>query len=130
MTYPKLPVPGFTNPTKTHTPTEILASTHALVKQGCTLAGGQGILPAGTVLGYKTSNKKYYVYDNSASDGTEVARGILLEAVDTNADSNADQLAVIVVAGVLKNSKLSGADSSAITDLNARQDTVRDLFIF
>ncbi len=125
--YQKIPVPGFTSPTKDFTDPEILYSTVGYTQKGVTLAGGQGILPAGTVLARKTSDKKYYVYNNSGSGGLDTARGVLRRAVDT---TSGDQLSNIVIAGILKNSLLSGADSAALTDLGATVDTVRDTFKF
>lgn len=128
--YQKIPVPGFTSPTAEATDPEILYSTAGFTQKGVTVAGGQGILPAGTVLGRKTSDKKYYVYDNAGSGGVEVARGVLRRAVDTGSAGAADQLANIVIAGILKLSLVSGADSAAITDLNASTDSVLGTFKF
>jgi len=125
--YQKIPVPGFTSPTKDFTDPEILYSTVGYTQKGVTLAGGQGILPAGTVLARKTSDKKYYVYNNSGSGGLDTARGVLRRAVDT---TGGDQLSNIVIAGILKNSLVSGADSGALTDLGATVDSVRDTFKF
>jgi hypothetical protein len=124
--FEKLPVPGFTVGDNAKDP-ELMASMLGYLQKGVTIAAGQGILPIGTVLARKTSDKKYYVYNNAGSGGVEVARGILRKAVDT---TGSDQLANIVYRGVVKNSLVSGADSAALVDLNARQDTVADLFIF
>lgn len=124
--FERLPVPGFTTGDVTKDP-ELMYSMAGYTQKGVTIAGGQGILPIGTVLGRKTSDKKYYVYNNALSTGVEVARGILRKAVDTSAG---DQLANIVIKGIVKNSLVSGADSAALVDLNARQDTVLDTFTF
>lgn len=124
--YEKIPVPGYNTGNQSTDP-ELMASMDGYLQKGVTVASGQGILPIGTVLGRKTSDKKYYVYDNAGSGGVEVARGILRRAVDT---SSGDQLANIVYRGVVKLSLVSGADSAAITDLNARTDSVANLFIF
>lgn len=48
--------------------------------------GNSLTLAAGTVLGRKTSDNKWYAYSNAASDGTEVARAILQYAIATSAD--------------------------------------------
>lgn len=110
---------------------EILYSYARFTQKGVTLAPGQGILPAGTVLGRVTATKLWKVYNNSNSDGTEVARGVLRRAVDTGADSTAAKIqGNIVISGILKNDKVSGADANAITDLNAREDTVLGTFTF
>jgi hypothetical protein len=128
--YENIPTPGFTSPTHTYTDPEILYSTAGFTQKGVTLAGGQGILPAGTVLGRKTSDKKYYVYSNSASNGVEVARGVLRKAANTGVAGSADQQGNIVIQGILKNDMVSGADSAAIVDLAARVNTVMNTFTF
>lgn len=129
--YEYLPVPGQTvGPS--YTDPELLKSSVAgsYTKRGVTLAGGQGILPIGTVLGQNSSNKKYYVYNNSGSNDIDVARCILTQTKDTEVNSGADQQANVYTRGVLKNSLVSGADSNAITDLKARRDLVTDEFYF
>lgn len=125
--YQKLPVPGFTNPTADYVDPEILYSTVGFTQKGVTIAAGQGVLAAGTVLGQKTSDKKYYAYDNSKGDGTQVARGILRRPVDTGVVANAsdDQVSNIVIAGILKYGLLVGVDAAALTDLGMVVDTVR-----
>lgn len=131
--YEKLPVPGYTKGDDFVDP-ELLYSTARFTQKGVTLAGGQGVLKAGTLLGRKTADKKYYVYDNSKSDGTEVARGVLRRGVDTGSAGSADQLGNIVISGILKNAMISGAGTNAITDavadLNAKVDTVTGTFTF
>ncbi len=127
--YQKLPVPGYSQGA-TYTDPEILYSTVGFTQKGVTLAGGQGILPAGTVLGQKTADKKYYVYDNAGSGGVATARGVLRRAVDTGPAGSADQLGNIVIAGILKSTLVSGADSAALTDLGATVDSVRGTFKF
>lgn len=112
-------------------PEEILASYARFTQKGVTLLGGQGILPAGTALGRITASKKYALYDNGNDDGTEDCAGFLRQQTDTGTEAAPkDVLGNIVISGVLKNSKLSGEDANAITDLNARVDTARDWFIF
>lgn len=125
--FERLPVPGFTTGDVTNDPELMASIANGYHQKGVTIAGGQGILPIGTVLARKTSDKKYYVYNNGGSGGVEVARGILRKAVDT---SKGDQLANIVYSGVVKNNLVSGADSAAITDLGARVDTVANTFTF
>ncbi len=121
-----LPVPGYSQGPEFKDP-EILYSTVGYTQKGVTIAGGQGILPAGTVVGRRTSDKKYYVYNNGAGNGTEVARGVLRRGADT---TKGDQLGNIVITGILKLSAVSGADASALTDLGATVDTVRGTFKF
>jgi hypothetical protein len=107
---------------------ELQSSTAGFTQTGVTLAGGQGILPLGTVLGRNSSTKLYGPYSSGASDGTQVPRGILRTTVDTNAGQGANIQANMVTAGILNNSLVSGADGTAITDLGARVDTVLNTF--
>lgn len=130
--YQKLPVPGFTNPTADYVDPEILYSTVGFTQKGVTIGGGQGVLAAGTLLGQKTADKKYYAYSNAAADGTQTARGVLRRPVDTGSAPGAanDQVSNIVIAGILKNSLVVGADAAALTDLGAVVDVVRGTFKF
>lgn len=48
------------------------------------MASGEN-LAAGSVVGIVTASGEYAVYDNAAVDGTEVAAGILFDAVDASA---------------------------------------------
>jgi len=127
--YPVIPVPGYTKGAE-YTDPEILYSSVGYRQYGVTIAGGQGILPAGTVLGQKTADKKYYVYDNAGAGGVGTARGVLRRAVDTGGAGAADQLGNILVSGMLKLNMVSGADAAALTDLGAVTDTVRGTFKF
>jgi hypothetical protein len=128
--YEKIPVPGFTSPTADYTDPEILYSTVGFTQKGVTLAGGQGVLPAGTVLGQKTADKKYYAYSNANSDGTQTASGILRRPTDTGTTGAPDQLGNLVIAGILKLNMVHGADAAALTDLGAVTDAVRGTFKF
>lgn len=130
--YEKLPVPGFVSPTNTYTDPEILYSTVGFTQKGVTIGSGQGVLQAGTLLGQKTSDKKYYAYNNANADGTQTARGVLRRAVDTGSAPSAanDQVANIVIQGILKNSMMVGVDAAGLTDLGAVVDTVRGTFKF
>ena len=136
-----MPAPGFTSPTAEFTDDELLYSTAKFTQKGVTLAGGQGVIQLGTFLGRKTSDKKWYVYNNGASDGTEQCRGILRQSVDTGTGgapptgSNRDMQGNLVISGIVKRSKIvSGTGTNAYTgaeaDLNARTDTVLDIFSF
>jgi hypothetical protein len=91
--------------------------------------------PAGAVLAQLTANKKFVWYDNAGSDGSEVARGILLSACTVPATG--DLKAVVImrhaeVAGSdleydpgLTGGALTTAKAEAVTDLAAHQIIVR-----
>jgi len=125
--FEKIPSPGFVSPTHSYAPTEILYSAVGLRQKGVTLAANQGILPAGTVLAQHSSNKRYYVYTNGGANGLGTPVGILRRAVNTN---TGEQQGNIVISGALKLALVSGADSNAITSLNARTSAAMGTFIF
>jgi hypothetical protein len=128
-----LPVPHFYY-TDEIAQREILYSTVGLTQKGCTLKENQGILLAGTVMGRVTATKLWVAYSNTAigGAGSDQARGILRDTVDTRTDYGPSGrfLANIVLSGMLKNSMLIGLDAPAIVDFAGRQDTVLDLFQF
>jgi hypothetical protein len=130
--YQNIPVPGFVNPTADYVDPEILYSTVGFTQKGVTLGSGQGVLAAGTVLAQKTSDKKYYAYNNGGSGGLEVARGVLRRPCNTGTTVSTayDQVSNIVIAGILKYNMVVGADAAALTDLGATVDTVRGTFKF
>ncbi len=51
-----------------------------------TIAEGQGLLKRGTMLAEKSSDNKYYIWDETKNDGTEKLVGILGCDVDTTED--------------------------------------------
>jgi hypothetical protein len=71
--------------------TEVAALTSSV-----TLAGGQGVLKKGAVLG-KNADGKYKLVDKNASDGSQIASVVLAEDVDT---STGDQPAVVYTQGI------------------------------
>lgn len=85
-------------------------------RETVTIASGEGVLPAGAVLGKITSGGKYAWYDNAASDGTQAAAAVLFAEVDA---TSADVQAVVHVrhAEVWADrlAFIAGADSTAIT---------------
>ncbi len=125
--FEKIPSPGYSAPTHSYAPTEILYSAVGLRQKGVTLAANQGILPAGTVLAQHSGNKRYYVYANGGSNGLGTAVGILRRAADTR---TGEQQGNIIISGALKLALVSGADSGAITTLNARTSAAMGFFVF
>lgn len=85
-----------------------------LSRENVTIVSGE-TLAAGTVLGKITASGKYAAYDNAAADGTEVAAGVLYEAVDASAGDKPG-VAIVRYAEVNANELgWSGGDSTAIT---------------
>lgn len=127
---PGIPVPGMKKGPELANDPELLYSTAGFTQKGVTLAGGQGILPIGTLLARRTADKKYVAYNNAGTGGAETARGVLRTGVDTGAAGSPDVQANIVIQGILKNSLVSGADAGALTDLGAIVDAARNTFKF
>lgn len=81
-------------------------------------------IPSGTVLGKVTASGKYVPYSNAASNGSEVAAGILYQSVP--AGITGDVNAVIFNADCEVNRKeLTGLDSAGEADLRALGIKVR-----
>jgi hypothetical protein len=82
-----------------------------------TIAAAAGAMVPGTVVGKITASGKYAAYSNAASDGTEVAAGVLFAAVP---DLAADQKALIIARDAeVISAELTGADSAGLADLKA-----------
>lgn len=123
-----IPSPGFWKGNTSADP-ELLYSYARFTQKGVTLAAGQGVLPIGTVLAQRTSDKKWVKYATAGTDGADVARGVLRRGVDTGLDSapgTPEYQGNIVISGILKLPLVVGLDAAAITDLNARVDDVFD----
>ena len=100
------------------TPTKILAVGEYKSVIGVTIKSGEGVLAKGVVLGIETASKKYVAYDDSASDGSEVAKAILSDKVDA---TSKDQLVAVYLLGIFVKANLTGCDAAAIVDLKARE---------
>jgi hypothetical protein len=162
-------VPGFTKPTHEYgtefsqagaysqqflapTVRELLKSYAGFTQRGVTLAGGNGILPTGCVLAQQTSTQLYFPYAAAASDGTQIALGVLRDARDTGGTSDPTGatsqacLGNMVIRGILDLTLVSGTDTTSLVpntgggigsgasgakaQLNARIDPVNLLFLF
>lgn len=86
-------------------------------RETVTVAAAAGAMVPGTLVGKITASGKYAAYNNSASDGTEVAAGIVAYAVP---DLAADQKAVIFARhAIVRAADLTGADAAGLADLKA-----------
>lgn len=104
----------------------------SLSRESITLATGNGVLKAGTVLGQITVGGKYKPYDNDASDGTQAAKAILLAEADTTA-SDVAAVGIVRLAEVWKGRLIWGAGittdaekTAAYADLAAQFVVGRD----
>lgn len=92
-------------------------------REEVTIAAAAGAMVAGTVLGKITASSKYVAYNNAAADGSEVAAGILYNAV---ADLAVDQkVAAYVRDAEVTGIRLTGLDTPGTADLKALGIIVR-----
>jgi len=96
---------------------QILADLDGLRTEGIIVKTTGAVVPMGTVMGRITSGGKYIAYLTGASDGSEVAVGVLLDEVDTAGGDVACRLAV---GGTFYSAKVVGMDAGAIADLNSK----------
>jgi hypothetical protein len=82
-----------------------------------TIAAAAPAMVPGTLVGKITASGKYTVYNDAATDGTQVAAGIVAYAVP---DLAADRKAVIISRlAVVRTTDLTGADANGLADLKA-----------
>jgi hypothetical protein len=62
---------------------ELLLSMAGYTQRGVTLAGGQGVLPTGSVIARHTATGLYFLYQAGASDGRQTPLGVLRDGRDT-----------------------------------------------
>lgn len=113
------------------TATESVRSGEFLLSEGnghisreeITVVSGAGVLSAGQVLGEITASGKYTAYAPAATDGTEVAAGILYGQVDA-AIADVKGLAIMRLAEV-KEVSLTGFDAAAEVDFASQNIFVR-----
>jgi len=80
-------------------------------------------LRAGLVMGKVTSSGEYVAYSGTATDGSEVAEGVLFSGVRTLSPltgTAVDQLGQIVVGGAVKGGSLYGIDQLARAQMHGR----------
>lgn len=103
-----------------------LASEHVQFKRGgitvdATTVGadasGNKVLKAGTVMAPITATGKYAAYDNTLSNGREVADGFLPEGINLK---DGDVICGLIVHGSVLSARTSGLDANARVDLAGR----------
>jgi hypothetical protein len=127
-----IPSPGFYKGNTSDDP-ELLYSYARFTQKGATLAAGQGVLPLGTVMAQRSTDKKWVAFASGGADGAGKARGVLRRGVDTGTDANAPEYqGNIVISGILKLNqvKLGSNSATIVSDLNARTDDAFGTFTF
>lgn len=89
-----------------------------LSRKQVTLAAGQEYAP-GTVMGMLSTGGKHVPYDNTASDGRQMAVGILVHGVDARASDRPGIL--LNYHARVRTDLLTGLDTAARADLLALQ---------
>lgn len=94
------------------TPDKLIAGHEIeLLTAGVTLLGAQGVLERGSVIGIITASGKGKLCDDASVDGSEVAKYILPEDVDT---TDGDVVAECYKTGVFnRNELIFGGDDTA-----------------
>ena len=90
-----------------------LYTTDGLLTLGSKAKEGIAIT-AGTVVGIITATGEVAAYDDAATDGTEIARGIALCDIE---ETDEDRTIVYAIAGAVIESKCTGLDTNAKSDL-------------
>lgn len=85
------------------------------------LAYKSGGYAAGEVVARNSVSGEYAAYNDAGASGLDTAAGVLLDAVEPASGST--DIGRVVFRGEVFQSKLTGLDANAITDLNARSIT-------
>lgn len=93
------------------------------ISREAVIVGAGAALDAGQVLGIVTATGKYAPYNNAASDGTEVAAGILYSGLPASAGDR-KAVAIVRLAEVLE-ARLIGLDANGKADLKTHFVIVR-----
>lgn len=94
----------------------------SISREQITVASGED-LPAGQVVGQITATSLYVAYNDGATDGSEVAAGILFDAVDATAASTPG--VIVSRLAEVSESLLTGLDANGRADLLARNIIIR-----
>jgi hypothetical protein len=101
----------------TQTPDKLIAGPDVpLLTKGVLLASGQGILARGSVIGIITTGGKGKLVNKANSDGSQVAKFVLADTVDTTSD---DKMAVCYQSGLINREALVFGGASTVADHEA-----------
>lgn len=108
--------------------TIIAGNEKPVLTKGVVLAKGQGVLPAGTVLGISESGIATPV-DSEKEDGSQLPDCILADPVDTD-NTTDNPRAAAYKAGIINESALVFSETEDADEIAAHKDKLRDLGIF
>lgn len=94
---------------------------HGLDSLFSVTVSGTDVVVGGTVLGKITDTGLYAAYADGNSDGTETAKGILLNRVDP---TDGPVLGSMMIHGVVRSGSLVGYNAAAKADLEKQIDFV------
>jgi hypothetical protein len=89
-------------------------------REQLTVASGQ-VLPLGAVIGIQTASGKVKVVDPSATDGSQVAAGVLLQAIDAASGDKKSGIAVVRHAMVSDRGLIWPSAMTSLEKANATQ---------
>ncbi len=111
--------------TETYTPGDLLVGDYPVAVRAVTIAGGQGILKRGTVLGEAAG--KFLLSASAATDGSEVPCAVLAVDVDT---AGGDVLKDVYASGEFDAAKLIfGAGHNAASAESAWRKSAAPMFV-
>lgn len=111
---------------------QVIAKRSDLVRrsgQRMTAPGSDTLYRAGQVLGKVTATGRYAPYNDSNSDGTEVARSVLEMDTMVKANDSSSEI-VMIVGGDLLKDLLVGLDAAGIVDLGGVNSVEKGINIF
>lgn len=100
--------------TETYTPGDLLVGDYPVITRNVTIAGGQGLLQRGTVLG--EASGKYLLSAAAASDGSQTPSLVLAIDVDT---ASGDTVKPVYASGSFDAAKLILGDGHSATTVES-----------
>lgn len=109
-------------------PDNLITSTKfPIVTKDITLLKNQGVLARGTVLGIVTASKLAVIVNSANTDGSQAAKYILADEVDTGTEAAENTPATVYETGIFNSNALTfgGTDTA-----DTHEATLRSLSIF
>jgi hypothetical protein len=107
--------------TQTFTEKTVVSDNHPPVVRNMEALADNGTIEAGTILS-KNADGKIISCDFTASDGTEIPAGVLVQTIDTSADT----MALVLVHGtVVRAALMSAGEASADAQVSALESALK-----